>query len=122
MDVPIHHQPNQSNDDPPGMSIICIISWAIGVMVAIGFVVMFAKCLMGRRCPPCPPPTTSGPPSEEPLYPEPIGIGPPGPPPPQAYERDLEQGSISERADRPTKSSKVGNQTRVPPPPYFRRC
>ncbi|CZR40986.1 uncharacterized protein FPRO_10575 [Fusarium proliferatum ET1] len=138
MNVPIHYQPHQSNDDPSGMSIICIISWTIGVMVTVGFIVMFAKCLMGRRCPPCPPPTTPGPRSQGPLYPgpryplypEPIGIAPSGPPPPQAYEGDLEQGSIDERADRTaneravgtTKDSEVINQPRVPPPPYCRRC
>ncbi|CCT71146.1 uncharacterized protein FFB20_08089 [Fusarium fujikuroi] len=130
MNVPIHYQPHQSNDDPSGMSIICIISWTIGVMVTVGFIVMFAKCLMVRRCPPCPPPTTSGPSRQGPLYREPryplyperIGIAPPGPPPPREYESDLEQGSIDERAVGTTNSSKVGNQPRVPPPPYCRRC
>ncbi|KAF5691304.1 hypothetical protein FDENT_3458 [Fusarium denticulatum] len=139
--VPIYHQPNQFDDDSSAMPIIDIIIWTIVAMVAVGVVVMFAKCLLSRRhppcppCPPCPRPTTSGPPMEEPLYPEPryplypepIGVAPPGPlppgpPPPQAYDPDLEQGSISERADRTTESSKVGNQPRVPPPPYYRRC
>ncbi|PNP81705.1 hypothetical protein FNYG_04731 [Fusarium nygamai] len=136
--VPIYHQPNQFDDDSSAMPIISIITWTIGAMVAVGVIVMFAKCLLGRRhppCPPCPRPTTSGPPREEsqypepmyPLYPEPIGVAPPGPlppgpPPPQAYDSDLEQGSISERADTTPQSSKVGNQPRVPPPPYCRRC
>ncbi|KAF5718024.1 hypothetical protein FGLOB1_1819 [Fusarium globosum] len=135
MNVPIYYQPNLPNDDPSGMPIICIISWTIGVMVSVGFIVMFAKCLMGRRCPPCPPPTKPGPQRQGPLYPgpryplypEPIGMAPPGPlhpgpSTPQEYESDLEQGSIDERADRTANSSKVGNQPRVPPPPYCRRC
>ncbi|KAF5721976.1 hypothetical protein FMUND_3336 [Fusarium mundagurra] len=134
MNVPvsIYHQPNQSDDEDESLaiSIICIITWAICAMVAVGVIVMFAKYLLGRRrppCPPCPRPTTSGPLREGSQYPWPIGVAPlgplpPGPPPPQAYDPDLEQGSISERADRTTKNSKVGNQPRVPPPPYCRRC
>ncbi|KAF5578618.1 hypothetical protein FPCIR_11511 [Fusarium pseudocircinatum] len=136
--VPMHHQPNQFDDDSSAMPIISIITWTIGAMVAVGVIIMFAKCLLSRQhppCPPCPRPTTSRPPREEPLYPEPmyplypgtIGVAPPrplppGPPPPQANDPDLEQGSISERADRTTESSKVGNQPRVPPPPYCRWC
>ncbi|KAF5684221.1 hypothetical protein FCIRC_4051 [Fusarium circinatum] len=143
MDVPTQHQVHQSNDGPPGMSTINIISWTIGIMVALGFVIIFAKCLMGPRRPPpkTPRPPSQEPPSEGPLYPEPLyplyplypvypepigiappGPSPPGPSPPQAYDSDLEQGPINERADRNTKNSKVGNQTRVPPPPYCRRC
>ncbi|KAF5646807.1 hypothetical protein F52700_1715 [Fusarium sp. NRRL 52700] len=135
MDVPIQSEVHQSNGDPQEMSILCIISWTIGVLVAVGFVVMFAKCIMGRRHPPPPVsgPPNQGPPSEEPPFPEPryplyplcpqpLGVAPLFPPPPQDYEGDPELGTINERADRITKSSKAGSQTRVPPPPYYRRC
>lgn len=135
--VPINHQPNQF-DDSSAMCTIEIIAWTVGALAAVGIILMFAKFLLGRRhppCPPCPRPTPSRPPREEslytepmyPLYPGTIGVAPRGPlprgpPPPQAYDSDLEQGSISERADGTPQSSKFGNQPRVPPPPYCRWC
>ncbi|KAF5572008.1 hypothetical protein FPANT_13427 [Fusarium pseudoanthophilum] len=128
--VPIYNQPNQFDDDSSAMSTFDIICWTITAMFVVSTVIVLAMCFLARRHPPRPRPTPSGPPREEPLYPEPmyplypgtIGVAPTGPLPPRAYDSDLEQGSISERADTTPQSSKFGNQPRVPPPPYCRRC
>ncbi|EMT70032.1 hypothetical protein FOC4_g10008473 [Fusarium odoratissimum] len=112
MDLPLQHKVHSSQTDPPGsnfaMASLSIVSWVIGIIVTLGFVILFFKCLMNRRAP-------------RQTAPRPSISGPPIPAPPQGIEGDVELGTTNDRHDKTTKSSTVGDQPRVPPPPYCRR-